>query len=184
MERVKIYLEGVALSFAVRPWFYTLFHPIISRFKKKELHKDFKIYRYLPFQANLGISLLKRGTEIFEKREKNALYLYEGLKGTPGILLPSIPRGFRIVFNQFPVLIRDPKKREILVKRLIKKGIEVTTLYKDPIHRIYPYDYKGLDDPFPNATYISNRLLLIPVHPFIGERELERVVKTIKEELL
>jgi dTDP-4-amino-4,6-dideoxygalactose transaminase len=179
-RRLRIYLEGIGLSLAVRPWFYTIFYPLVSKFKETTLHEDFESYRYTSFQGALGLSLIEKAETIFQERNNKGQYLYEALKGLPGIRLPRFPNNWRVVFNQFPIIVDDHLKRDELLKRIFKAGIEVTTLYDKPVHRIFRNDFSFTNDPFPNATYMARRLLLIPTHPFIEKKDLERVVEIIK----
>lgn len=187
LKRLRIYIEGVGLSLAVRPWFYTMFYPLISRFKSTDLHEDFESYQYTAFQGALGLSLFEKAETIFHGRESKGLYLYEALKGLSRIRLPSIPKDWKVVFNQFPIIVDDPLKRDELIKKIIKAGVEVTTLYDRPIHEIYNIPQPPLKiregDPFPNATYMAKRLLLIPTHPFVTKKDLEKVIKIISEAL-
>lgn len=185
-KRLRIYIDGIGLSLAVRPWFYTIFYPLVSQFKKTTLHENFESFRYTSFQIGLGLSLLEKAEDIFQEREDKGKYLYNALKGLKELRVPSIPDGWRVVFNQFPIIVHDTLKRDILIERVLKAGIEATTLYDKPIHRIYEDDFQsqiksGTDDPFPNATFMAERLLLIPTHPFIGKKDLEKIVEIILE---
>jgi dTDP-4-amino-4,6-dideoxygalactose transaminase len=76
-------------------------------------------------------------------------------------------------------LVDDPQKRDVIITALSKKGIEATTLYPEPIHRVYDLGYDRSKDPFPHATYLSKRLILIPTHPFVTERHLKRAVDAV-----
>jgi len=106
------------------------------------------------------------------------------LKGLKGILLPKLLPHSVSVFNQFPILFGNEEFKEILYKKINETGIESTKLYPDPIHRIYNLGYDLDKDPFPNATYFSRRLLLIPTHPFMDIEKLSIIVKIIKDGLL
>ncbi len=178
-ERLNIFLRTVALSFAVRPWFYGLFRPLVSRYRYKGLHQDFRSLRYTPFQAALGAILMERGEEIFRRRYQNGMHLYAHLSGVKGIRLPAIPEDSRPAFNQFPLVVEDPEKRDTLYEALTGAGIEATTLYPEPIHRAYNL-FKG-EDPFPNATYLARRILLIPVHPYVEGRDIERAARVVRK---
>jgi perosamine synthetase len=179
MAKLGIVLKAIALSLAVRPWFYTIFGGLIVQFKYTGLHQDFAIHAYTTFQAGMGESTFKRARFIFERRFENGLYLHRALSGVDGIIIPAIPDGSLPVFNQFPLLIADPSKRDIILHALIDRGIEATILYPQPIHEIYNLGYNRKNDPFPNATYLSRRIILIPTHPFVKRRHLKRAVDTI-----
>lgn len=179
--KFSILLKTIALSFAVRPWFYTVFRGLISRYRYTQLHRDFEAFQYTNFQAGLGAFLLQKGERIFQRRYENGIYLLTLLSGIKGIRLPVIPEDSRPAFNQFPLLVEDPVRRNAIHRGLVEEGIEATTLYPDPIHRIFKM-FRG-EDPFPNATYISKRLLLIPPHPYVDGKALEKVRMVIERHL-
>jgi len=58
-----------------------------------------------------------------------------------------------------------------------------TKLYPDPIHRVYNLGYDLDKDPFPNATYFSRQLILIPTHPMMNIEKLSIIVNIIKTRL-
>jgi dTDP-4-amino-4,6-dideoxygalactose transaminase len=179
IARMSICFKAIALSLAVRPWFYMIFQSIISQFKYQGLHRDFAIHAYTKFQAGMGESAFRSARFIFDKRFENGLYLLRALSGVKGIGIPDIPNGAIPVFNQFPLLVDDPQKRDVINTALVKRGIEATTLYPEPIHRAYDLGYDHKNDPFPNATHLSRRLILIPTHPYVEKRHLRRVVDTV-----
>jgi len=179
MAKTGIAVKAIALSLAVRPWFYTLFRGFIAQFKYQGLHHDFAIHAYTRFQAGMGDSAFKRARFIFEKRFQNGLYLHRTFSGIDGVTIPALPDGSIPVFNQFPLLIDDHSKRDVIFNALEQCGIEATRLYPQPIHAVYDLGYDRKKDPFPNATYLSRRLILIPTHPYVKKRHLKRAVDTI-----
>jgi dTDP-4-amino-4,6-dideoxygalactose transaminase len=179
MKRIGIILKAIALSLAVRPWFYTMFRSFIAQFKYQGLHDDFAMHAYTRFQAGMGNSALQKSCFIFEKRFENGLHLHRALAGVDGITIPVITDGSIPVFNQFPLLIDNQARRDIIFKALVARGIEATILYPKPIHRIYNLGYDRTKDPFPNATYLARRIILIPTHPFVKKRHLQKAVDTI-----
>lgn len=84
------------------------------------------------------------------------------------------------MFNQFPVLFDNKNIKEIFLKRINDTGIESVLPYQDPIHRMYDLGYALYKDPFPNATYFSRRLLLIPTHPMMNIEKLSKIISIIK----
>lgn len=185
VSRVKTSVKLVALSLAVRPLFYTLFYNLISKLKYTTLHTDFESCAYTSFQAGVGRSLFNHTDRIFYKRYDHGMFLFDKLNGLKGISLPELIPHATTVFNQFPVLFNDEGVKEKVFERIISTGIESTKLYPDPIHRVYDLGYDvDREDPFPNATYFSKRLLLIPTHPMMNIARLSRIVNIIKEGLV
>ena len=177
----RIGLLSAGLALAVRPLGYTALYPAVSRFKYTELHTDFQKRAYTRFQAGMGRSLLRRWTRIRARRSDNGRFLGKALSGTSGLRVASVPEGCVPVYNQFPVLLRDEAAREAALDAVLRTGLEATVLYPDPIHRIYPDIWNGIGpDPFPNATEVARRLLLLPVHPLVPRSALERAVEVLR----
>lgn len=184
VSRVKVSVKLIALSLAVRPLFYTLFYNLISKLKYTTLHTDFESFAYTNFQAGVGRSLFGHAGSILGKRFDHGKFLFDQLSGVKDISLPALIPRATTVFNQFPVLFNDEGVKEKVFGRIISTGIESTKLYPDPIHRVYCLGYDvDRNDPFPNATYFSRRLLLIPTHPMLNVARLSRIVNIIKEGL-
>ncbi|MBI4640807.1 MAG: DegT/DnrJ/EryC1/StrS family aminotransferase [Candidatus Tectomicrobia bacterium] len=172
---LQIMLKTMALALAVRPPVYTAFHQLISRWKYTTLHTDFDSYRYTDFQARLGATLLEHGEKIFQARYTHGLFLAHALDKADGIALPTLESDWFPVFNQFPLLLKDREVRDQLHRYLKEFGVEVTTLYPDPLHRTYDLGYNLKKDPFPQATALAERLLLIPTHPLISQEKLGEI---------
>ncbi len=179
-SKIKIMVKTVALSLAVRPVLFTLLHSIISRFKHNTLHPDFESFEYTTFQAGLGYSLFQRSNYIFENRNKKGMFLYDSLKGLNGIKLPEILHDSNPVFNQFPLLIDDQERRDFLFDEISRIGVECTILYPYPVHKSHDLGYDLSRDPFKNASYMAERLLLIPTHHFVSMSKLEDIVELIR----
>ncbi len=176
-SKAKIFFKAAALSYAVRPWFYTLFRGMISQFKYTTVHEDFESFQQTSFQRALGCSLLRRSERIFVDREDKGRLLHDAFIHVNGIRCPKIPDGWRVVFNQFPVIIEDAEKRMKVFDAINSTGLESTILYDKPIHRIY----SNGSESYPNAEYIADRLVLIPVHHYVDNPSLYMVVEAVKK---
>lgn len=179
-SRLKIAAKLIALSLAVRPLFYTIFYDLIAKLKYTTLHTDFDSFAYTKFQAGVGCALFERASKMLNKRHDHGMFLFDMLAQTKGIRLPELISHTVPVFNQFPVLFEDENMKELCFEKINNTGIESTKLYPDPIHRVYDFGYDPDRDPFPNATYFSRRLLLIPTHPIMNIERLSIMVNIIK----
>lgn len=180
VSKLKIAMKLIALALAVRPFFYTIFNDLISKLKYTTLHTDFESFVYTKFQAGVGCALFEQASKILNKRYDHGVFLLDMLAHMKGIKLPELIPHTVPVFNQFPVLFRDENIKETAFTKINSIGIESTKLYPDPIHRVYDLGYDLDKDPFPNATYFSRRLLLIPTHPIMNIKKLSTIVNIIK----
>jgi len=176
-DRTKIFLKAIALSFAVRPWCYTLLKRAISQFKYTTIHDDFDSFQHTAFQGALGCTLLKRAEELFRGREEKGRLLHEAFNHIEGIRRPVIPESWRVAFNQFPIIVENAEKRSKVLDAVNRTGLEATLLYDKPIHKIY---LNG-DESYPHAEYMADRLVLIPVHHYVKAESLYKVVENVKK---
>jgi len=180
-SQVIMFLKVVALSLAVRPFTYSLLNPIVAKFKYTTLHTHFDSFHYTKMQAALGIHLWKRIKYLDQQRIDNGLSLIEIFKDKKGFKIAEIPDRSRVAFNQFPIVVDDLEKRAVIIEKLRQSGIETTTLYDHPFHHIFPELNETGADPYPNATYLAEHLLLIPPHAQINSKIIFKVQKVIDE---
>ncbi len=148
-------------------------------------------YNMPDINAALGIHQLKK-VEIFrKKRQRIAEFYYQELKDIPGLILPRIHCAMEDhSWYLFNVLI-DPDKtlrgidRNDFINEMSKRDIGTSVHYK-PIHRMTYYREKyGLKPGmFPNAEWVFQRCLSLPMFSAMSDGQLEYVIKSIKEILL
>jgi dTDP-4-amino-4,6-dideoxygalactose transaminase len=178
-HRLVFAMKLFALLFAFRPLCYGLFYFLIRHFKDNTVPADFEVVRATSFQAGVGQALLKRSRDCFEKRCCNGEYLIKALKEVKSIILPDIAGTFRPAFNRLPVIFENENELEKAAALLERKGIESSRLYLKPLHHIFDLGYEK--DEFPNAVHLAGHLLTLPVHPLVTERDLETMVRVIKD---
>lgn len=144
-------------------------------------------YKMMEIQAAIGLAQLDRLDKFVELRRNNAKYLtreFEELSGK--IYMPIEPDGFRHSWYVYTVRLKRgaSKKRDKLIERLLRAGIEAAVYYRYPIHKM-PY-YKNFvytGQTLPNSEKISQQVLSLPVHPGLRERDLERITSSFKKAL-
>lgn len=177
--RLHLVMKAVGLSLIWRPSLYSLLWPIAHGYRYRGLHDRMSLTSYTEFQAGIGCSLMARRQEIFEKRHENGMYLHRALSGLSHVRLPLLPDNAFQVFNQFPVLVPDAERR-LLLGRLSRAGIEATSLYPLPIHRVHDLGQVAGEDRFPGAGELAKGILLLPVHPGVRKKDLARAAGILK----
>ena len=116
--------------------------------------------------------------KITNSRIKNSKYLDKNLEGIKSIKLINKSKKIKEVFHLYQFVC---KKRDKLNKYLRKHGIDSKVHYQKPIHlhKASRYlNYKRGD--FPIAERISNSILSLPVHEYIKQKDLDFMIKKIK----
>lgn len=142
-------------------------------------------YRLDELSCALGIAQLNRIREILERRAKVATTYNKKLKDFPEIEIPYLAPDVKI--SWFVYVIRLSKKysnrdRDKVIREMAKRGIQCSD-YFQPIH-LQPFykkmfGYKIGD--FPICENISQRTVALPFYNNLKEKEINYVVKNLKE---
>ena len=133
-----------------------------------ELHSAVLLRAFLP--------RLERWTE---KRGKVARAYFNGIHSRHVKPLP-VPKGSESVWHLFPVAVRKGR-REAFITHLRERGVQVAVHYPTLI-----CDQRALEDiPFevrgdmPRARTIAESEVSLPIHPYLDDAELVRVVEAV-----
>ena len=102
------------------------------------------------------------------------------------VATPDIPEGFRSSWAQYTLRLRDAAQRDALQASLKAAGIPSMVYYPKPMHlqaafsSVVPEGTQGL---CPVATYLCDRVLSIPMHPYLNDEDIDIVSKTIADTL-
>jgi len=142
-------------------------------------------YRLDELSCALGIAQLKRINEIFRKRERVAKLYNERFKDFLEIEIPHIAKNVKMSWFVYVIKISKKysgKDRDKIIGKMVKMGIQCSN-YFQPIH-LQPfyqkmYGYKPGD--FPICENLSRRTIALPFFNNLKEREINRIVKKLKE---
>lgn len=138
-------------------------------------------YRMTDIAATLGILQLRKLDSNNNRRISNALLLSKKLeKHKEKISLPFIPDGYKHVFHQYTLRIRDNKiSRKKMQTFLAGYGIETRIYYPLPIHKQKVYKDKMKKIKYTHAEAASKKVLSLPVHPQLARKDIERIADEI-----
>ncbi|MBI3935248.1 MAG: DegT/DnrJ/EryC1/StrS family aminotransferase [Acidobacteria bacterium] len=134
-------------------------------------------FRMTDLHAAIGLAQLAKLDRFNEKRMANASFLTSLLSGI--VACPTVRPTARHVFHQYTV--RLPHGRDLVKEMLRVAGVDSGIYYPVPVHRQQPYRDLGLDGGFfPVAETACREVLSLPVHPQLGEPELERIANALR----
>ena len=131
--------------------------------------------RMTELEAALGLAELDTWGEMIHERQNNAKKLIWGLDDLDQVSFP-INNAFEHSFMFFPLLV---KKRDKLMLHLEKNGIQTRTmmpLTTQPLVKPYIRGKK-----LPNADYINKHGLLIGCHQYLTYKDIEHIIKSVRE---
>ncbi|MEK7665117.1 MAG: DegT/DnrJ/EryC1/StrS family aminotransferase [Patescibacteria group bacterium] len=142
-------------------------------------------YRLDEMSCALGISQMKHLGEILKKRARVAELYNRKLKNIKELEIPYIKQGNKISWFVYVVKLSENlagEKRDKIIKKMAEKGIQCSN-YFQPIHLqpFYRKEFLYKNGDFPVAENISKRTLALPFFNNLTEKEIDFVVKNLKE---
>ena len=107
------------------------------------------------------------------------------------VATPVIPAGFRSSWAQYTLRLRDKALRDTLQAALKAEGIPSMVYYPKPMHLQTAFaDLSFRAEPqaesrnlCPTATSLCDRVLSLPMHPYLTEEQIDTVCTAVKNSL-
>ena len=141
-------------------------------------------FRLTDLQAAVCVPQLARYDQVVAIRQRNAARLSEGLADVPGLVLPTQLDGRRHVWHQYTVLV-SPEfglSRDELVESLGAAAVGCGVYYPKLVfdYDCYRSDPRVIVDSVPIAADIASRCVSLPVHQYLTDAQIDRVVDVVK----
>lgn len=136
----------------------------------------------------LQAAILKVKFDAFKKYELNdvnkAASLYT-LKLKNLVKTPVVPEGYLSSWAQYTIQLPDEKQRDGLQAYLKEQGIPTMVYYPKPMHEQTAYlDLGYQSGDFPATESLCDKVLSLPMHPYLTEKEINKVCQAISEYLV
>ena len=135
------------------------------------------------FQAAMGICNLRHVDVEIEKRKKVTERYRENLRDAEGIVLPPIQDNVVKNYAYFPILVKEDlfgKTRDYVYDLLKKNGIYARKYFYPLTNCLQCYE-AGFDmGDTPNAKYISDSILTLPMYADLSVEDVDRICDIIK----
>ena len=142
-------------------------------------------YRLDEMSCAMGIAQMERIKEIIKKRARVAGLYNKKLKNIEELEIPYIKSGNKLSWFVYVVKLNESfagKKRNLIIREMAKRGIQCSN-YFQTIHLqpFYKKEFLYKEGTFPIAENISKRTLALPFFNNLSEKEINFVVKNLKE---
>jgi len=142
-------------------------------------------YRLDEMSSALGVAQMKRIKEILKKRARVAELYNKKLENIKELEIPYIKPKNKLSWFVYVVKLMNSlsgRKRDEIIKKMAKKGIQCSN-YLQVIHLqpFYKKEFLYKVGDFPIAEDISERTLALPFFNNLKEKEIDFIVKNLKE---
>lgn len=138
--------------------------------------------RMTDLAAAIGLCQLKKLDEFNAKRRLHAQKLTAGLRDLKGIITPHVLSEVKHVFHQYTIRVTGESgiSRDALREEMTRSGINTEIYYPLPIHCQPFYRQRGHEEYLPRAEKAALEVLSLPVHPAVGEMEIQEILNAFK----
>ena len=112
--------------------------------------------------------------EEFKKRNAISEIFNEKLKNY--LQVPSIKRNYISSWAQYSVVVH--KNRDKIIEYLTKKEIPTAIFYKKPFNQLDNFN-KLIFGTYDVSLKLSKSIFSLPIHPYLSDEEIEKILKTI-----
>jgi len=133
--------------------------------------------RYSNVQAAIGLAGLARLPEFIERTRRHARILDDLLGGVDGVTIPRNPSDRTHVYYQYCAYVPDSKA---LVRRCIRRGVDVAPMHVDVCPRMPLFDSKGPGTPGADTAATA---VQVPVYESLTDAEIERVGRLVRDQV-
>lgn len=108
------------------------------------------------------------------------------------VIVPRIPKNYYSSFAQYTIVLKNSEQRERLQQALKYINIPTMIYYKKPLHKqiaVKKYKYKLKDkiqnkllsDDYIVSNKLADRVLSLPIHPYLEEKDVVYICGIVKE---
>lgn len=133
-------------------------------------------------QASVLVLYLQQFRELQQKRQKMAKYFYQEMtRQHLDLFLRPLKSNSDVVPTVHLFVVRA-KWRDSLQKYLRTKGIETHIHYPVPVHQVPAFQEKNAQTrSLPQVEHLSQEILSLPFHQFLQLKDVDHIVKLLKE---
>lgn len=136
--------------------------------------------------AAIAKAQMSRLSKVLELRKRNAELLTKLLfpiVEKNKIKLPQETHEKKFNWYLYTVAFENNGQRDQIKERMVNDKIGVTVYYNPPVHKTPYYDtlLPLMNNNLAQTDWASEHVLSLPVHPFVTEQDIERIVESIRK---
>lgn len=100
------------------------------------------------------------------------------------VVTPTVPEAYLSSWAQYTILLENKEQRDRVQSALKEKGIPTMIYYPRGLHQQAAYKWMALSDAdYPNTMAATQRVLSLPMHPYMKDKEQQIIINELLEAL-
>lgn len=183
MKKIKIFIETVLYSIFFHPRLYWIPNSLaFLKLGETIFSLNFTANKMVVFSTLIGSVLLDNINYLKSQRENALDYYKQFLTTDNGIISNCYIDKIGSLLTRLPIIFNEPAKREKIRVELLSQGIGTSGFYPVPLNKQegLPQYLEYIED-YPNAAYVSKRILTLPLHSHITENDVKTIQKVFED---
>lgn len=106
----------------------------------------------------------------------------KALQSNEKVQTPFIPSKYQSVWAQYSILLDNSKLRAKVIERLKENRIPSVVYYQKSLHIQQTFNHLNYNiGDFPVSENISSRILSLPMHPYLENKDIEKICSIINQ---
>lgn len=135
--------------------------------------------RMTDVHAAIGRAQLTKVDGWTSQRQANAAALNDGLRDLAGVTIPVVRDGAVHVYHQYTIRIADGERDRVRDALKEEHGVGCGVYYPIPNHRLPSLAGFAPNLELPETERAVAEVLSLPVHPSLGENDVERIIEAL-----
>ncbi|MBP1747630.1 MAG: putative Aminotransferase [Deltaproteobacteria bacterium] len=174
-ESLKELAKAALMSLFIRPYLYWIPAAIpFLKLGRTVFDPDFPVQRLSSMQAGLCATWRRRLEKAMSIRKRQAAQLCSQLK-----IAGPLNSSCVLPYLRFPVIVESRVQKRRICEAAAKKGLGITQMYPSPINEIPQIAHCFRGHSFPGARLVADRLITMPLHQFVNDRDRAEMVRLI-----
>lgn len=174
VENILEFLKALMLALFIRPSLYWLPAGLpFLRLGETVFYRDFKIKKFSGMQAGLMRNWRARLEASNQARKDNAEYVCRCI----GL---DISNDSSPPFIRLPILADNRNIRNSIYALSRERGIGLSRMYPTSVNKIREIEDLFYGKTFPTASEVAERILTLPTHEFLSEKDKRTIVQFLK----
>ena len=100
------------------------------------------------------------------------------------VVTPTVPHGYLSSWAQYTILLENEEQRGYVQTKLKEKGVPTMVYYPRGLHQQEAYRWMKLGDAeYPNTVAAAQRVLSLPIHPYLEDVDQKYIINSLLEVL-
>ena len=179
-DTLKLFLITVVTAVLQYPAIFWLPKAIpFLRLGETLYEPDFPLRRFSSFHAKLAENWQKRLSKHKMARVNNIKFWQKKTPEGFSLLCPKAAIGM----VRQPMMVQSRKGRDDIIRHSARQGLGIMPAYPTSINKIPELALEFFAQDYPQAEKLSNRLVTLPVHEYINNRDKEQILSLLNNQM-